>query len=101
MKPTDRDRRSGGHAASPRIPQPMPVIPRTPWNGMPQEEATWWSLHRNRQSAVCRMFSHPAGHELRLEISDDPFLSEVCRNDEDVLACQERWRAGLEGKGWR
>ena len=78
----------------------MPVIPRTSWNGMPQEEATWWSFHRNGQSAVCRMFSHPVGHELRLEISDEPFLSEICHDDEDALGCQERWRVGLEEKRW-
>lgn len=78
----------------------MQVIQRTPWSGSPQEEATWWILNMEGRSAVCRIFSHPAGHELRLEISGEPFLSEVCRDDEDVLGCQERWRAGLEEKGW-
>lgn len=28
------------------------------------------------------------------------FLSEVCRSEDEVLGCQERWRAGLEEKGW-
>ena len=100
MKPSDRDPHSAGPAGSARIPQPMHVIQRLPWNGTPQEEATWWTLQREGQSVVCRMFSHPTGHELRLEISNEPFLSEVCRRDDEVLACQERWRAGLEEKGW-
>jgi hypothetical protein len=26
--------------------------------------------------------------------------SEVCRTDDEVLACQARWREGLKGKGW-
>ena len=99
MKPLDRDRRSAGRAGSARIPPPIQVIQRIPWNGRPQEEATWW-LKREGQTALCRMFSHPGGHELRLEISNEPFLSEACREDDAVLACQERWRADLEEKGW-
>ena len=82
------------------MPLAMQVIQRIPWNGAPQEEATWWTLQREGQSAVCRMFSHPTGHELRLEISNEPFLSEVCREDDEVLERQQRWRAGLEEKGW-
>jgi hypothetical protein len=43
--------------------------------------------------SVCWMFSHVFGHGLRLEVR--------CRTDEDVLACQEQWRPGLEAKGWQ
>lgn len=100
MKPPDRERRWAGRAGSARIPLPILVIQRMPWNGTPQEEATWWTLQRAGQRAICRMFRHPTGYELRLEISNEPFVSEVCRQDDDVLACQERWRAGLEQKGW-
>jgi hypothetical protein len=78
----------------------MSVIQRTMWNGTPHEEATWWTLRKTRRTAVCRMFSHSLGHELRLELAGELFALEVCRSDEDVLACHERWRAGLEGKGW-
>ena len=90
-----------GQTTSGSMPQAMQVIQRIPWNGTPQEEATWWTLQREGQNAVCRMFTHPSGHELRLEISNEPFLSEVCHDDHELLERQERWRAGLEEKGWR
>jgi hypothetical protein len=78
----------------------MNVIQRSIWNGTPQEEATWWTIQNAHRRAVCRMFSHPLGTELRLELAAESFLSEVCRTDEDVLGCHEWWRAGLEEKGW-
>lgn len=78
----------------------MDVFQRRAWDGVPHEEATWWTLHRGRESAVCRMYSAAVGHELRLELAGELFLSEVCRSDEEVLGCQERWRRGLEEKGW-
>jgi hypothetical protein len=100
MKPANRARRSSRSAGFATIPPTMDVIQRSIWNGSPQEEATWWTLSKAGRHAVCRMFSHPLGHELRLELAGELFLSEVCRNDDDVLRCQERWRAGLEEKGW-
>jgi hypothetical protein len=46
------------------------------------------------------MFTHQFGHELRLEVKGQFVESNVCRTDEEVLSQQERWRAGLEAKGW-
>jgi hypothetical protein len=46
------------------------------------------------------MFSHQLGHELRLEADRELLSSDVCRPDEEILSCQERWRTGLEAKGW-
>jgi hypothetical protein len=78
------------------------VFQRPTWNGEPQQLAVWWTLRNQRDTAtaVCRMFSHQFGHELRLELVDELIASEVCRKDEEILSCQERWRAGLETKGW-
>lgn len=76
------------------------VFQRATWDGTPREEATWWTLRKGQRRAVCRMFTHVFGHELRLEVSRELVASEVCRSDEDILSCQERWRGGLEAKGW-
>jgi hypothetical protein len=46
------------------------------------------------------MFTHVFGHELRLEVSRELVAPEVRRTDDEVLACQEKWRVGLEAKGW-
>lgn len=78
----------------------MNVIQRAAWDGTPREEAEWWTRKKGQRRAVCRMFSHQLGHELRLEVSRELVQSEVCRSDDEILSCQERWRAGREAKGW-
>lgn len=77
------------------------VFQRDQYDGVARELAEWWTLKKGQRRAVCRMFTHVFGHELRLEVSGELVASEVCRNDDDVLRCQERWRAGLEAKGWK
>lgn len=79
------------------------VFQRDMYDGVAREVAVWWTLRREatRGEAVCRMFTHIFGHELRLEVRGHFVESQVCRTDDEVLACQERWRAGLEAKGWR
>ncbi len=77
------------------------VIQRSIWSGTPVEEATWWTLRKDARTATCRMFSHEFGHELRLEVAGELVASQVCRGDDEILACQEQWRAGLEAKAWR
>jgi hypothetical protein len=78
------------------------IIQRRDFDGVAREEALWWTLRRDatKGAALCRMLTHPLGHELRLEVSGQVVQSQVCRTDEDVLTCQERWRAVLEMKGW-
>ncbi len=76
------------------------VFQRYAWDGQAREVAVWWTLHKAQPRAVCRMFTHVFGHELRLEVKKQLVESQVCRTDEEVLACQERWRAALEAKGW-
>lgn len=79
---------------------PQQVFQRDRYDGVARELAKWWTLKKGQRNAVCRMFTHVFGHELRLEVSRALVSSDVCRTDEEVLACQERWRKGLEAKGW-
>jgi hypothetical protein len=78
------------------------VLQRDRYDGVAREVAVWWTLRREatKSEAVCRMFTHVFGHELRLEVRGHLVESQVCRTDDEVLMCQERWRAGLESKGW-
>lgn len=71
------------------------------FEGVQREQAVWWTLTKGAAKASCRMFSHPLGNELRLEVKTELVASEVCRSDEEILSCQEKWRSGLEAKGWR
>ena len=77
------------------------VFQRAIWDGTPREMAAWFNVIKGQRRAVCRMFTHVFGHELRLEVSRELVASEVCRTDEEVHSCQERWRAGLEVKDWK
>lgn len=79
------------------------VFQRYAYDGVARELAVWWTLRREGRpgEAVCRMVTHIFGHELRLEVRAQLVESQLCRTDEEVLACQARWRAGLEAKGWR
>ena len=80
----------------------MAIIQRRDFDGVAREEALWWTLWREttKGAALCRMLTHPLGHELRLEVCGQVVQSQVCHTDEDVLSCQERWRGTLEMKGW-
>lgn len=80
---------------------PDRVFQRERYDGVAREIAEWWTLKKGPRRAVCRMLTHIFGHELRLEVSRELVASEVCRDDESILNCQERWRAGLEAKGWK
>jgi hypothetical protein len=77
------------------------VFQRFAWDGMPREEAVWWTLTKGQPPrAVCSMWSHQLGHEMRLVVKKQLVESRVVRTDAEILECQEQWRTGLEAKGW-
>jgi hypothetical protein len=79
----------------------MDVFQRFAWDGQPREVAICWTRRGSGpQRAVCRMFTHQFGHELRLEVKRQQVESKVCRTDEEILTQQDRWRQALEARGW-
>jgi hypothetical protein len=50
--------------------------------------------------AVCKLWTHALGWEVRLEINDAPQRSEVFRSQDDVLTAGEAWKAAMVEKGW-
>jgi hypothetical protein len=66
----------------------------------PQQLSSAWTLSKGQRSAVCTIWSHEFGFEVRLVVSGDPLpRTEVCRTHEDLIARQQTWRAALEAKG--
>ena len=63
------------------------VFQRYAYDGVAREVAVWWTLRREatKGEAVCRMFTHVFGHELRLEVRGELVASQVCRTDGEVL----------------
>ena len=48
------------------------VFQRDRYDGVARKQAVWWTLRREatKGEAVCRMFTHIFGHELRLEVEE-------------------------------
>jgi hypothetical protein len=78
----------------------MDLIPQREHFIGPERLSPEWTLTKDRKTATCEVWSHEFGFELRLTVATELPQSEVCRTQEDLVAVQERWRAGLEVKGW-
>ena len=78
------------------------MIPQREHFAGPQQLSPAWTLSKGQRSAVCTIWSHEFGFEVRLVLSGDPLpRTEVCRSQEDLIAVQDTWRAALEAKGWQ
>jgi hypothetical protein len=66
-----------------------------------KHQADWFRLHKEKREAVCAMFSHQFGWELRLTIDGELIQSQVCRSQEEVLNTWETWLAAMKEKGWQ
>jgi hypothetical protein len=91
-----------GLSSSPGILPPIPinVLQRPFWDGVPKELGMWWTLRKNAHEAICRMFSHALGWELRLDVDGQMMRTAVCRSQEDVLDASQEWREAWRTKGW-
>jgi hypothetical protein len=58
-------------------------------------------LRKGGRQAICELWSHWAGWELRLEAAGELLQTQVCRSQDEVLATGEAWKAAMIGKGWR
>ena len=77
------------------------LIPqRDHFNG-PELLSPGWTRHKAGKSAVCTVWSHQFGFELRLTIDEDDLpRTQTCPSAEDLVRVQEEWRTALETKGW-
>jgi len=80
------------------------TLQREHWNGQPTYLGDLFRVSKTRGDkmlgAVCKLWTHALGWELRLEINDDLQRSEVFRSQDDVLAVGEMWKAAMIEKGW-
>jgi hypothetical protein len=81
------------------------ILQRPDWLGPPVSLGEGWRLHkqicgRSRQ-ALCELWSHQLGWELRLVVDDGELTrSQVCHTEDEILDTQEQWKAAMVGKGW-
>jgi hypothetical protein len=83
----------------------MPAtLQREHWNGQPTYLGDLFRLKKPRGekslAAICKLWTHHLGWEVRLEIDGDLQRSEVLRAQGDVLTAGEQWKAAMIEKGW-
>ena len=81
------------------------TLQREHWNGQPTYLGDLFRVSKMRDEkqlvAVCKLWTHPLGWEVRLEINGDLQRSEVFRSQDDVLTAGETWKAAMTEKGWK
>jgi hypothetical protein len=78
----------------------MLIPQREHFNG-PELLSPGWTLHKAGKSAVCTVWSHQFGFELRLAIDGDSLpRTQVCTSHEDLIQLQDEWRKAIEAEGW-
>jgi hypothetical protein len=76
------------------------LIPRREFFTLPERLSPAWTLTKGTKTAVCLVWSHEFGFELRAVIGSDLVQSQVCRSQDDLIRVQDEWRAAFEAKGW-
>ena len=80
------------------------TLQRQRWNGQPAHLGDLFRVRKMRGdkqlAAVCQLWTHNFGWEVRLEINGDLQRSEVFRSQDDVLTAAEAWKAAVTEKGW-
>ena len=79
------------------------VLQRPHWHGTPIELGDLFRLHKNRREARAALFTHQLGWEVRLLVGSQLKVvrTQVCRDQEEILATGERRKAALAEQGWR
>jgi hypothetical protein len=55
-----------------------------PWTGEAVLIATLWTLHKRGRRAVCTLWNHPDGAELRLDVEGREPVTRVSRDFEEL-----------------
>lgn len=61
---------------------------------------TAWTLTKGAMTLRCDLERHRVGLELKLWVDEQFIRSQVCRDQDEMLALQEAWRDEAEAKGW-
>ena len=80
---------------------PIQVLQRAVWDGEPIKQGETFRLKKDEKAAVCELWSHRFGWELRLIAAGELLNSHVCRSQDEVFSTFEMWRAAMVDKGWQ
>jgi hypothetical protein len=69
------------------------------WSGEPVLIATLWTLHKDGRRALCTLWNHPAGAELRVDIDGRAPTTRAGRDFELLLNLSDELNAELVVRG--
>ena len=80
---------------------PLRILQRPHWHGTPIELGGC-SAQKNRREARAVLLTHQLGWEVHLLVGSqlEVVQTEVCGDQEEVLATGQRWKQGMIEKGW-
>lgn len=80
------------------------VLQRLDWHGDAKALGDCFRLHKEScgrsVQAICQLWSHEFGWELRLVIEGAVNRTQVCRAQSEVFDTFEHWKRGMLDKGW-
>jgi hypothetical protein len=72
-----------------------------PWTGEPRLISELWQIRKNGRRAVCSLWNHPDGAELRLDIDGRESKAVASRDLEQLLDISTEWHNALIANvGW-
>jgi hypothetical protein len=92
MNPHDTRRpREAPNGASINIPE---------YYDRPQLAAELWILRKGTHEAICALWTHPIGGEIRIEVDGELLRSQAGRNGTSLMDLAFEWKSQFVMKGW-
>ena len=78
------------------------AIPFNPpeWRGAPERIFELWKLTKGARVAVCTLWDHPLGAEVRCDVDGEMRRIKASRDLGDMLDASDAWKAAFQEKGW-
>ena len=70
------------------------------WRGTPERIFEFWKLTKDASVAVCTLWNHPIGAEIRCDVDDEMRQTKAARTVGELLDMSHEWRKAFEAKGW-
>ena len=77
-----------------------PVFEVPPWDGQERDVALVWRLTRDNTGAECRLWTHPIGVQIRVDVEGEFVRSEAGRDPLPLLELAAAWKAQFHEKSW-
>ena len=83
--------------------QQAPRIPFNPpeWRGTPVSIGEFWKLTKGKRVAICTLWNHPIGAEMRCDVDGEMWQTNASRQLADLLDAADAWKVAFQEKGWR